>query len=237
LSTPKQSSGGKIGTMNESSLHRNLKFRYTGKGGKTEVTAGEYIADGRRKDGEYIEIQTGSFAPLKDKVKELTAAGSVRVIHPVGVKKIIEVYKPGSPYGALLYRRKSPLKGSQWNIFDALLHAPLLPLIRGLTIEIAFVDILEKRIKDGKGSRRRKGISLYDKELAAWHESIILEKPADYLRFVPFEKKEEFTSSLFAQRGKISVDMARKALYILTKMKIVKRKGKKMNAWVYVRSK
>jgi len=237
LSTPKQSAAGKIGTMNESSLHRKLKFRYAGKGGKTEVAAGEYIADGRRKNGEYIEIQTGSFAPLKDKVKELAEIGSIRVIHPVGIKKIIEVYKPGKPYGALLYRRTSPLKGSQWNIFDALLHAPLLPLIRGLTIEIAFVDILEKRIKDGKGSWRRKGISLYDKELAAWRESIILKKPADYLRFVPFKKKEEFTSSLLAQREGINVDTARKALYILTKMKIIKRKGKKLNAWVYVRSK
>jgi len=223
--------------MNESSLHRKLKFRYAGKGGKTEVAAGEYIADGRRKNGEYIEIQTGSFAPLKNKVKELAEGGNVRIIHPVGVKKIIEVYKPGKsgkePYGTLLYRRKSPLKGSQWDIFDALLSAPLLPLIPGLSIEIALVDILEKRIKDGKGSWRRKGISLYDKELAAWHESIVLGKPADYLRFIPFKKKEEFTSSLLAQREGIDAETARKALYILTKMKIVKRKGKKGNAWVY----
>jgi len=239
VSTPK-----KIGIMNESSLHRKLKFQYAGKGGKTEVTAGEYIADGRRKDGEYIEVQTKSFAPLKDKVKELAASGGVRIIHPVGVKKIIEVYKPGKhskpgmhgkPYGALLYRRKSPLKGSPWNIFDALLSAPLLPLIPGLTIEIALIDILEIRIKDGKGSRRRKGISLYDKELAAWHESVLLSKPADYLRFIPFKKKEEFTSSLLAEREGIGVDTARKALYILTKIKVVKRKGKIGNAWVYLR--
>jgi len=225
----------KIGTMNESSLHRKLKFQYTGKGGKTEVSAGEYIADGRRKDGEYIEIQTGNFAPLKEKVKELAHGGNVRVIHPVGINKTIEVYKPGTPYGTLLYRRKSPHKGSQWDIFDALLSAPLLPLIPGLTIEIALVDILEKRIKDGKGSWRRKGISLYDKELAAWHESIILGKPADYLRFIPFGKKEEFTSSLLAEREGIDAETARKALYILTKMKIVKRKGKTGNSWVYVR--
>ena len=233
MSTPR-----KIGTMNESSLHRKLKFQYTGKGGKTEVSAGEYIADGRRKDGEYIEVQTGNFAPLKEKVKELAQGGNVRVIHPVGIKKIIEVYKPGNGVscGTLLYRRKSPRKGSQWDIFDALLSAPLLPLTPGLTIEIALVDILEKRVKDGKGSWRRKGISLYDKELAAWHESIILGKPKDYLRFIPFKKKEEFTSSLLAEREGIDTETARKALYILTKMKIVRRKGKTGNSWVYVRS-
>jgi hypothetical protein len=223
--------------MNESSLHRKLKYQYAGKGGKTEVCAGEYVADGRRKDGEYIEVQTGSFGPLKDKVKELAASGSVRIIHPVAVKKIIEVYKPGNRGvlcgGSLLYRRKSPLKGSQWDIFDALLSAPLLPLIRGLSIEVVLVDILEKRIKDGKGSWRRKGISLYDKELAACHNSVFLNKPADYLRFIPFKKKEKFTSSLLAEREGINANTARKALYVLTKMGVVKRKGKKGNAWVY----
>jgi len=59
-----------IGTSNESSLHRTLKFQYTGPGGKTEVEAGEFVADGIRKDGEYIEVQTGSFAPLKKKSAE-----------------------------------------------------------------------------------------------------------------------------------------------------------------------
>jgi hypothetical protein len=222
--------------MNESSLHRKLKYQYAGKGGKTEVSAGEYVADGRRKDGEYIEVQTGSFGPLKDKVKELAASGSVRIIHPVAVKKIIEVYKPSNeevPFGALLYRRKSPLKGSPWDIFDALLSAPLLPLIKGLSIEIVLVDILEKRIKDGKGSWRRKGISLYDKELAACHESVLFKKPADYLRFIPFKKKEEFTSSILAEHEKINANTARKALYVLTKMGVVKRKGKNGKAWVY----
>ncbi len=222
--------------MNESSLHRKLKYQYTGKGGKTEVSAGEYVADGRRKDGEYIEVQTGSFGPLKDKVKELAASSSVRIIHPVAVKKIIEVYKPVNgevPFGALLYRRKSPLKGSPWDIFDALLSAPLLPLIKGLSIEVVLVDILEKRVKDGKGSWRRKGISLYDKELAACHESVLFKKPSDYLRFIPFKKREEFTSSLLAEREGINANTARKALYVLTKMGAVKRKGKNGNAWVY----
>jgi len=221
--------------MNESSLHRKLKYQYAGKGGKTEVSAGEYVADGKRKDGEYIEVQTGNFGPLKDKVKELAASGSVRIIHPVAVKKIIEVYKPGSPLGALLYRRKSPLKGSPWDIFDALLSAPLLPLIPGLSIEVVLVDILEKRIKDGKGSWRRKGISLYDKELAACHESVLLKNPADYLRFISFKRREEFTGSLLAEREGISAVTARKALYVLTKMGVVKRKGKQGRAWVYER--
>ncbi len=230
----------KIGTRNESSLHRTLKYQYAGDDGKTEVAAGEYVADVKKADGEYIEVQTGSFAPLKNKVKEFAAAGKVRIIHPIPIKKIIEVYEPAEraskePLGALLYRRKSPLKNSHWNIFDALLHAPLLPLTKGLTIEIALVEITEKRIKDGKGARRRKRISIYDKSLAAFHESILLEKKSDWLMFVPFKKNEEFTSSLLAEKANINIGLARKVLYVLTKMNLVRRTGKNGNSWVYVR--
>ena len=228
-----------IGTRNESSLHRTLKLQYAGPGGKTEVPAGAYIADGLRDDGEYIEVQTSSFAPLKNKVKEFVKDGRVRIIHPIAVKKTIEVYKPaavkGKKYGALLYRRRSPVKGSPWSIFHALVNAPLLPLTPGLTIEILLIDIIEKRIKDGKGTWRKKGVSFHDKELAALHESILLKKPADYLRFVPFKKKEEFTSSLLAERAGIGALEATTALYVLTKMNIVKRKEKNGRSWIYAR--
>jgi hypothetical protein len=223
-----------IGTKNESSLHRTLKFRYAGEDGKTEETAGEFVADGRRADGEYIEVQTGSFGPLKKKVKELALNNKVRIIHPIALRKTIEVYKPGKK-GVLLYRRKSPKKGSLWNLFDALLYAPELPLLRGVSVEAVMVDVIEKRVNDGKGSWRRKGISVKDRVLSSWHESARFEKPADYLRFIPFKKNEEFTTSSLSQRAGIDIWIARKALYVLTKMKVVKRTGKKGNLWIYTR--
>jgi len=223
-----------IGTRNESSLHRTLKYKYTGPGGKTEKKVGEYFADGVRKDGEYIEVQTGSFAPLKKKVKEFAVYGKVRIIHPVAVTKRIEVYDPG---GNLLYKRKSPVHGSEWSLFDALLHAPELPLQKGVSIEILLADITEKRVRDGKGSWRRKGVSIKDRELSAWHESIVLKKPADYLRFVPFKKNEEFTASMLAKRAEIDKWTAQKALYVLNKLKVVKKIGKKSREYLYIRGK
>jgi len=220
-------------TKHESSLHRTLKYRYAGPEGTTEEIVGEYVADGINKDGEYIEIQTGSFAPLKKKVKEFAALGNVRIIHPIALVKILEVY---DTEGSLLYRKKSPKKGSHWNIFDALIHAPELAMTKGVTIEIVLADIIEKRVKDGKGSWRRRGISIKDRELAAWHESILLKKPADYLRFIPFKKTEEFTVSLLAERAGIDKWTAGKALYVLTKIKTTKRTGKKSNEYLYTRN-
>jgi hypothetical protein len=217
---------------NESNLHRTLKFQYTGPGGETEVEVGEFVTDGISSCGEYIEVQTGSFAPLVKKVKTFASLGKVRIIYPVAVTKKIEVYGQD---GTFLYRRKSPLKGSIWNIFEALLHAPELPLIKGVTIEVVMADINEKRIKDGKGSWRRKGISIWDKELIVQHESVIFKKPADYLRFVPYKKGEEFTGASLSKLTEIDKWTAGKALYVLTKLKVVKRIGRKGSAWVYVR--
>ena len=222
-----------IGTKNESSLHKTLKFQYTGSGGKTEVEAGEFVADGRRKDGEYIEVQTGSFAPLRKKVKELSKSAKVRIIHPIAVVKKIEVF---DTKGKLLYRRKSPVRGCLWDLFDAIMYAPELALLKNVTIEAVLADITEKRIKDGKGSWRRKGISKQDKELSAYHESIVFTKKSDYLKhFVPFKKNEEFTVTSHAEKAGIKRHFSQKALYTLTKMKVIKRIGKKGNAWVYTR--
>ncbi|MCL2410432.1 MAG: hypothetical protein FWC97_02200 [Treponema sp.] len=221
-----------IGIKNESSLHRTLKFQYVGKEGKTEAQIGEFVADGISSGGEVIEVQTGSFAPLVKKVKKFSKAGKVRIVHPVAVTKILEVYDED---GVLISKRKSPKKGSIWNIFDALVYTPILPFIKNVVIEVVLADIVEKRSKDGKGARRRKGISIKDKELSVWHEKVVFSKKTDFLRFVPFKKGEEFTAASLAERSGIKNNTAQKALYTLTKMNIVKRIRKNGKAYVYCR--
>ncbi|MDR2964991.1 MAG: hypothetical protein LBU88_04380 [Treponema sp.] len=236
-----------IGTRNESSLHRTLKFQYAGPGGKTEEMVGNFVADGVRKDGEYIEVQTSNFGSLCKKIKAIiqkNKKAKIRIIHPIAVNKYIEVYAPvSSKRGSAkktaaavpLWRRKSPKKGSLWSLFDALVQAPELAMIPGVTIEAVLADITEIRVKDGKGSWRRKGISIKDRILSAWHENIIFAKPKDYLRFIPYKKGEEFTTTTFAARTAINTDTARMALYVLTKIGVVERIGKQGRSWVYAR--
>jgi len=219
-----------IGTKHETSLHRELKFAYTGQGGQTEVEVGSYVADGVNAAGEFIEVQTGSFGSLKRKAKEIPLLGKLRIIYPVIVTKYLEVYDAKGKYQ---YRRKSPRRGSTWDIFSELIHAPELPLSPNLVIEIVLVDAAEKRISDGKGSWRRQGVSIADRRLLVLHESICLQKPKDYLRFIPFKKKEIFTSALLGERAGISVDVSRKTLYVLTKIGIVKKIGKQGRALCY----
>ena len=215
--------------QNESSLHRSLKFRYSSPRA-TETAVGDYVCDGLGDYGEFIEVQTGSFGPLKEKVKFLTQSGKVRVIHPIIEQKQIELHNSD---GDLLHKRKSPKKGSAWDLFKALLYAPELPLLKNLTIELVVIDVIEKRIDDGRGSWRRKGVSIKDRQICAWHRSLVLRKPKDYYQFLPVKKNEQFSVQDLAEKAGIDVGLARKTLYVFNKMGIVERVGKRGRALLY----
>jgi hypothetical protein len=217
-----------IGTRCESSLHRALKFTYAGR--RTEREVEGFVADGISAAGEFIEVQIGSFAPLKKKAAQFTRLGALRIIYPVFIAKYIEVFDPN---GKRVYRRKSPRRGTPWDLFDALVYAPELPLTHGLSIELVLLDASEQRVRDGKGSWRRKGVSIKDHQLLAVHERIRLEKLADYLRFVPFTRKESFTSASLGERAGIRRELAQKTLYVLTRLGIIEKTGKERNALVY----
>jgi hypothetical protein len=218
-----------IGTKRESSLHRSLKFRYSCEG-STEISIGDYVCDGLTSSGEIIEVQTGSFGPLKGKAAFLTQKGKLRIIHPIIMQKRIELY---DIEGRLLHERKSPRKGSSWDLFKALIHAPELPLLRNLVIELAIIDVIEKRLDDGKGSWWRKGIRVSDRFLDVWHGSIILKKPKDYFKFIPFKKSEQFTARDLCKKAGINIALARKTLYVLSKMGLVERIGKQGKTLIY----
>ena len=219
-----------IGTRNETSLHRDLKFSYAGQNGRTEAEVAGFVADGINASGEFIEVQTTNFAALREKIKKFTAQGKLRIIYPAIITKYLEVFTVG---GKRVYRRKSNRRGSPWDLFNVLVYAPDLPLLPRVSIEIVLVDASEQRVRDGKGSWRRKGLSIKDRQLITVHERISLKKPADYRRFVPFETSEEFTSASLAERVGISQAVAQKTLYVLTKLGIVLRTGKQRNTFIY----
>jgi hypothetical protein len=224
-----------IGVLKESSLHKYLKYQYSGIAGKTEIAVDGYVCDGQTKSGELIEVQTGSFGPLKEKIKNLSKDKKIRIIHPIIKRKYIETFDTN---GIRLRKRKSPLIGTAWDLFNALIYAPELAKTPGVTIELAFIDIVERRKDDGKGYWRRKFVSIEDKTPyapldSAGYESIILKNLDDYHQFLPFGQEESFTVNDLALNAKISIALARKCLYVLNKIGVVERIGKKKNAHIY----
>jgi hypothetical protein len=214
----------------ESRLHYALKTRYSGEGGKTEVATGDYVCDGVTQNGELIEVQTGSFKPLEEKIKRLAESNRIRIIHPIIITKYLERRDAD---GSLLAKRKSPRKGTIWDLFKALVYAPEVALLRNVTIELALVDVTEQRVADGRGSWRRKGVSIHERQLAAYHESLALSGREAYSRFAPFDADELFTAQDLADKAGVSAALARKTLYVLMKLGTVERRGKRGRAWLY----
>ncbi len=219
-----------IGTYKESSLHNMLKFRYAKESEKHEVEIDSYVCDAVRENGEIIEVQTGSFGPLKDKVCNLSLYNTVRIVHPIIMSKTIELYDEDNH---LIRKRKSPRKGTAWDVFKVLLYAPELASTKNIIIELVPIDLIETRKDDGKGSWRRKGASVTDKVISVSYESIELKTEKDYQFFIPFSKEEPFTSSDLAKKAGISLPLAAKTLYTLTKTGFVLRIEKKGRSWVY----
>ena len=188
------------------------------------------MVDAVNVDGECIEVQTGNFGQIRKKARELAAFCGLKIVYPITIIKHLEVFDADGERQSL---RKSPRAGSIWDVFAVLIYAPELPLVSGLEIELALVEVAEERVGDGKGSWRRRGLSIRDRRLLALRERILLQKPADYLRFVPFAKGEEFTAGILGKRVGIRAPLAIKTLYVLTRIGIVERTGKLGRAYIY----
>ena len=216
-----------IGTQSESTLHRELKLLGGAYTGTTEVPFGGFVCDAYRDESTIVEVQLGSLAPLAKKIDKLCETHRIVVVHPIVLKKEIHLFDGAQN---LVSRTRSTRRGSEWDIFKALLHAPLLPLNVNLAIELALIDIVETRIEDGKGSWRRKGVSIADRRLAAYHGSCCLAGIHDYRRFIPFSFSETWTAAALAKKAKIHRSLAQKTIYVLSRLALIQSTEKCGNA-------
>ena len=170
-----------IGSLNEKSLHKQLKERYTTAGSLVEEKVAGYVIDVVNPD-ELIEIQTSNFSGMKKKLSSLLREHQVRLIYPVAAETMITVYNKD---GSQRSRRRSPKRGSVEAAASELLYVSNLLLHPGLTVEVILVKQEEIRYDDGKGSWRRKGVSIEDRLLVDIVDSRKFSTSADYLSLLP----------------------------------------------------
>src|SRR4051794_6973978 len=85
-----------IGVMREGPLHAALKAWLARPGDRLEVPVDGFVIDLVRADGELVEIQTGSFSPLRSKMDALLDAYRVRIVHPIpSLRRIVRVDADG----------------------------------------------------------------------------------------------------------------------------------------------
>ena len=215
--------------MTEYSLHSEIKDWYKISGDELEVKVEDFVVDILR--GKLlIEIQTRNFSAVKKKLVKLLLNNQVRLVYPISKLKWI-VHE--SRTGQFLRRRKSPKKGKLLDLFYELVHTPTLIEDRNFSLEVLLIEEEVLRCNDGRGSWRRRGVSVKDRKLMNVFDRIVFEDSRDFLEFLPKELDECFTNRVLALKLGISINLAQKITYCLRKMGAVSIAGKKGNELLF----
>jgi len=215
--------------VTEQSLHNQLKEWYTGEGAAVEAPVDGYVVDVVR-DGLLIEVQTGNFSAIKDKLRDLLGKHRVRLVHPVPrIKWIIRLDGDGAP----ISRRRSPKRGRVEEVFSELVYIPEICETSGFELEVVLVDAEEYLIDDGRGSWRRRRWSIYDRKLVDVVESHVFKCPKDYLDLLPEGLPQDFTARQLAKTSRLRIRLAQKMVYCLRRMKVLEVRGRKGRANLY----
>ena len=204
--------------MNEYSLHSEIKRFYSLPGDQFEVKLDNYIVDILR--GQLvIEVQTKNFSALKEKLQTLTEKHKVRLVYPLPEKKWITYI---TKENIVVNKRKSPKKGRLTDLFRELVMIPQMIGDENFSLEVLFIDEEEVRCDDGKGSWRRRGISIKERRLLQVNGRILFQSKTDYLKMLPDGLNQVFTNRELAKLAKIPVRTARQITYCLRKSNIIR---------------
>lgn len=225
----------RIGLAKERSLHAAIKEWYAQPGDVFEAGVDGYVIDLLRPlgpDGQklLIEIQTRNFTAIGPKLRALVSRYPVRLVYPIPrLKTIIRI----TAEGEVSSRRRSPKTGTVLDLFSELIRIPQLINEPNFSIEVLLIQEEEIRRADGRGSWRRKGVSIADRRLVAVEERLLFKERDDFRRFLPPELPIPFSNKEYARCCRCTIYQARKLTYSLKKMGLLYQTGKRGNQLLY----
>ena len=225
---PREAAG--IGLLNEGSLHSAIREWYSLPGDRFEVEVDGFVVDIVRDDL-LIEIQTGSFSAIKRKLRSLATKHKVLLVYPIAREKwIVKVTLSGEEIAS---RRKSPKRGKLVDLFDQLVRIPDLITEDNFSIEVLIIREDEIRCEDGKGSWRRKGVSIRDRILLDVVDRVTFSSEHDFRRFLPRDLQEPFTNKDLARAAGLPIRKVRRMSYCLKKMGVTREVGRIRNELLF----
>ena len=215
--------------MNEYSLHSEIKKAYSIPGDQFEVKLDSYIVDILRGNL-VIEVQTKNFSALKKKLEVLSEKHQVRLVYPLPENKWITYVTKDNIF---LNKRKSPRKGKLTDLFRELVMIPHMIGEENFSLEVLLIDEEEVRCDDGKGSWRRRGVSIKERNLLKVNDRVLLKTKTDYLKILPDKLNEVFTNRELAKLAKISFRTAGQITYCLRKSGVIRLVEKKRRELIF----
>jgi len=197
-----------IGTLNEGSLHVALKDLYAEPGDRFELPLNRFVIDIARATNEgqlLIEIQTGSFGAMGRKLDHLLSDHKMLLVHPIAIASYLVRGDAKA--------RRSPKRGSLYDVFGQLVSIPTLLDHPNLTLDIVLVNVDKVQEHDPAARRGRGGYRTIDRRLREVIERHRFESPTDLLRLVPDGLPDVFTTADLADLGSFSRSHAQQMAY------------------------
>jgi hypothetical protein len=170
-----------IGTLNEGSLHAQLKAWYRRPGDLLEQPVDGYVVDLVR-GSTLVEIQTGGLAPLRLKLAQLLIDHPVRLVVPIPLtRRIVRL----SDAGEILSARRSPRRGRPQDVFARLVSLPSLLAQPRFEVEVLLTHEEEHRRHEPGRAFRRRGWVVAGRSLVSVEESLLLRTPEDAAALLP----------------------------------------------------
>jgi hypothetical protein len=220
-----------IGELREGPLHRELKTLLAQPGDAFEVKVDGYVIDLVRADGELVEIQTGSFSPLRAKLDALLDRHVVRIVHPIPARRrIVRV----DADGLVLSQRPSPKKPTAATIFEGLVSFPTLLDHPNLTIEVLLTS--EDHVRKPEPVRGRRYMrDPGERRLTQVLERLELRGPRDAAALIP-DFDGPFTTKELAQAMRVPLPLAQKTAHCLRALGVLEPAGKRGHAPLHAQS-
>ena len=219
-----------IGLLNEKPLHASLKEWYANPGDRFEVAVDGFVID-LVQDDLLVEIQTGSFTSIKSKLTDLTHRHRVRLIYPIAKEKwIVKLPTAASDKTS---RRKSPKRGRMVDLFWEMVSIPQLLENPNFEVEVLMIQEDEVRRFEGRRRWRRKGWGIQERRLLDVVDRELFKQPSDWLKLLPENLVEPFTTKDLADTMDISRDLAQKMTYCLRQVSVIKQAGKRRHSHLY----
>ncbi|MGV9103277.1 MAG: hypothetical protein ACOC3C_04070 [Candidatus Thorarchaeota archaeon] len=219
-----------IGTLSETTLHAQLKEIYAGKTGQMEVPVDGFVAD-VLKDERIVEIQTGNFSGIRNKLRRLIRNHEVLLVYPVAAEKWI--IKETNTFGEDIQRRKSPKHGGFEEVFYELVSMPHLINSSNFSIEVVLTEEEDIRRKSDDASWRIRGWKTVNRKLLKIIDKSLFEQPGDFLVFLPPSLDTPFTNKELATATGYTKRLAQKVTYCLRKMGVLKVPKKRGRAYLH----
>jgi hypothetical protein len=220
-----------IGTLNEGALHAQLKDWYRRQGDRIEQVVDGFVVDLVRGNL-LVEIQTGSFAPLRRKLDLLTRQHRVRLVAPIPVvRRIIRL----SDEGEMLSARRSPRRGRVEDIFNLLVSIPSLLCCPRFELELILSHQDELRVYRQGQAYRRHGWVVVGRRLVSVERSIRIASPSAAASLLPPGLPDLFDTAQLAEAASVDRRLAQQMTYCLRAMGVLDTAGKRGNAILHRR--